>query len=167
MTGAKREVLIDSIDILLVRTRAAVGTNEGSFLPTTAAYDQVAKLEQAKSVVPAPDDIARDFELIEPLNNVCRNAVVVHARVIDREVRASEIKRKVPTNESGAKMEQLQEILRDLGDERNLEDTLNRKRNGEQVEADPAQIDFTTEPAGSGVKDLGEVEGTVTKPSKK
>jgi len=167
MTGAKRTLLIDAIDTLLVRTRAAIGTNEGSFLPTTAAYEQVSALEQAKEQVPVFDDIARDFKLIEPLNNVCRNAVVVHARVIDRDVRQSEIKRKVPTAESDARLEQLQQILRDLGDERNLEDTLNRKRNGEQVENDPAQIDFTTEPAGPGVKDLGEVEGTVTKPSKK
>lgn len=85
MDGLDRQTLHESLDILLVRTRAAVGTNEGSFLPTTAAHEQVSRLEEAKVEVPPFDSIARDFELTGPLNAVCRNAVVVNARVVDRD----------------------------------------------------------------------------------
>jgi Zn-dependent oligopeptidase len=146
MSGLKREILLASIEVLLVRTKAAIGTLDGSFLPTSAAEDQITALERAKGVIPPVDDIKRDFEMIEPLNAVARNAVVVHARVVDRDVRQAEIKRQVSTAESDAKLALMQELLKDLGDERNLEDALkSTKRNKELVERDPAQMDLVEE----------------------
>ena len=146
MEGSQRQLFIDAIDTLLKNSNAAKGTLSGSFLPTTVAEEQVAKLEKAKSAVPIYDDVERDVEIIEPLVGVCRNAIVVHARLIDKTVRASERARKVSTRESDATIAELQKILKVLGDERILEDEVKvRPKSKDETEPDPAQIDFTSE----------------------
>lgn len=144
MESPRRALLLESIDTLLHRTKAAVGTNEGSFLPTVHAQNQVTALESAKSVLPMPDDATRDVEIPDDLVGVCRNSIIVNAKVVDKNVRQNEIARKVSTYASDAKIAELQKLLKDLGDERILEDVLTRKRGESQKEeTDPAQIDFT------------------------
>lgn len=144
MSGYARELLLESIDVLLVRTKAAIGTNAGSFLPTTPAEEQVSKLEKAKAVVPAVDDIDRDLDVIEPLVGVLRNAVVVNIRVLNKEVRGAEVKRKVATKETDAKINSLFKIAQDLGDERDLDTILAKvKRDDDDAPGrDPNQIDI-------------------------
>lgn len=151
MESPRRALLLESIDTLLVRTRAAVGTNEGSFLPTSHAQEQVTKLEAAKAALPMPDDATRDAEIPDELVGVVRNSVVVNARVIDRQVRQKEVDRKVSTYASDAKIAELQKLLKDLGDERILEDVLNRKRGDSQKEPeDPNQLTIDSAIGGDG-----------------
>lgn len=142
LAGGQRETLHHALSLLLRNTKAAVGTLTGVFLPTTLAEQQAERIVETIAVVPRPDSIEREFELIESQNGVCRNAVILFARAIDRKVRQAEADNKVSTAGSEEKMWELQGILRALGDERILEEALNRKPNKELVEKDPAQMDL-------------------------
>ncbi len=142
LNGAQRETLHFALSLLLRNTKAAIGTLTGVFLPTTPAEQQVERIVETIDDVPRPDSLGRTFDLIEPRNGVCRNALILLARNIDKKVREPEAAQKVSTQGSEEKMHEIQNILRELGDERNLEDSLNRKPNRELVEKDPAQMDL-------------------------
>ena len=145
LTGEQRETLHFALALLLRNTKAAVGTLTGVFIPTTLADQQVERITETIDHVPRPDSIGRTFDLIEPENGVCRNALILLARNVDRKVREAEAAQKVSTAGSEEKMQEIQAILHALGDERNLEDSLHRRPNKELVERDPAQMDLVDE----------------------
>lgn len=145
LTGAQRETLHHALTMFLRNTKASVGTLTGVFIPTTLPEQQAERIVEAISALPRPDSIDREFELTEPHNGVCRNALILLARAIDRKVRQAEADNGVSTHGSNEKLHEVQEILRTLGDERILEDCLNSKPNKELVEKDPAQLDLVDE----------------------
>jgi hypothetical protein len=142
LNGQQRETLHFALSLLLRNTKAAVGTLTGVFLPTKAAEEQIERIVETIDDVPRADSIGRTFDLVEHRNGVCRNALILLARNIDKKVREAEAAQKVSTQGSEEKMHEIQNILRELGDERNLEESLNRKPNRELVEKDPAQMDL-------------------------
>jgi hypothetical protein len=146
MKGSERATLLRSLDHFLRATKLAVRNNEAAFLPTMDGEIQEGRIQEAQAAIPAVDDVAREWEAIEPIANVCRNAIVVHARFVDK-IRKSEKEENISTADSDALMEELQAMLKGFGDERNLESVLNYKRNAEAVEnkADPAQTDLVDE----------------------
>lgn len=146
MEGSDRELLTESLGKLERRTTAAIGTCRGSFLPTTAAEAQVERIQKVKGSIPPFDDADHDIEIVD--TGLCRNALVVHIRVLDATVRKVESKEKVSTRECDAKIEQLHKILRTLGDERDLDTILERIGNAETA-VDENQLDFTTDGAAS------------------
>jgi hypothetical protein len=145
LSGQQRDTLHFALSLFLRNSKACIGTLSGVFLPTNLAEEQVERITETIEDVPRPDSIGRTFDLIEPRNGVCRNALILLARNIDKKVREAEAAQKVSTQGSEEKMHEIQNILRELGDERNLEDSLNRKPNRELVEKDPAQLDLEDE----------------------
>ncbi len=146
MNGAYRATLLRSLGHLLRNTKAAIGTNSGCFLPTEHIQERVEHIEATKGLIPRGEETA-DFELPEVLNEVCRNAVVLHSRIIDRKIRAPEKEESVPTTGSDALMEDLQTIFTALGDDRDLQSMLTEKRKKRvaEEEGDPNQTDLVDE----------------------
>jgi hypothetical protein len=145
MKGSRRAILLAALIGFEKATKDAGNKCEKAFLPDMESGTQLGRIAAAKEVLPVPDDVAREWEASEPLVFMYRNALVVHARAVDR-VKESEKKLEISTSDSDELLEELQEILRALGDQRDLFAVLDMERNGEAVEkTDPRQLEI--EPA--------------------
>lgn len=144
MKGSRREILLAALAGFEKATKDASKKCEQAFLPTMDADTQVGRCEVAKNSVPLVDSVARDWEATEPIIAVYRNALVVHAREIDK-IKDKEEKFSIDTTATEDLLQEIQSILRDhLNDQRDLFAVLEMERNGEAVEGkhDADQISF-------------------------
>lgn len=143
MKGSRRAILMAALVGFEKATKDAGKKCEAAFLPDMESGTQLGRIAAAKEVLPAPDDVAREWEASEPLVFMYRNALVVHARAVDR-VKESEKKLEISTSDSDELLQEIQVILHDLGDQRDLFAVLDMGRNGEGVEnkPDPRQLEI-------------------------
>lgn len=146
MKGSRRAILFDALTSFDKVTKDAGRKCEAAFLPDMESGIQVERIIEAVKSVPLVDDVARAWDAAEQLVFTYRNGLVVHARAVNK-VKELEKKLHILTSDSDELLQEIQDILEELGDQRDLFAVLESERNGEAVEnkPDPRQIEI--EPA--------------------
>lgn len=166
MKSPGREFLLDGLTELLAQTRLAILHEKKAFLPIARAEKQLELVQEAAKTVPAADGEEVEWDGPGELIPVYRDALVILGFKLEK-LRKAEIELKVDPSKTKAKMNQVQAILKELGDQRDLFSMIeeqNRKaeRASKGSPPDPAQTDFL-EP---GPADGDGVDGKGTRPPK-
>jgi len=165
MKSPGREFLLDGLTELLAQTRLAILHEKKAFLPYSRAEKQVELVQEAAKTVPAADGETVTWDGPGELVPVYRDALVILGFKLEK-LRKAEVELKVDPGKTKAKMNQVQEILKELGDQRDLFSMIeeqNRKaeRAAKSTPPDPAQTNLL-----DGAEEGDGVDGKGNRPPK-